>query len=76
MIGAAIDTPLFAITHSGGLFRIRSEHSNIWERVNISGVEEVRFIDLRDNRSVGPVTVTTDDGRVFRFNHKQGWSQS
>lgn len=73
MIGAAIDTPLYAITNTGELLRMPSEDSYSWERVDIQGADQSKFVDLRDNRSDGPLTVTTDQGEVFKFDKDEGW---
>lgn len=72
MIAAAKSTPLFALTDRGELIYIPSGSSH-WQDMNVDGVSKGEFVDLRDNQSKGPVSLTTNDGRVFTFQAGERW---
>jgi len=72
MIAAAKSTPLFALTNKGGLLHLPNDSSH-WQRSNVDGAADAVFIDLRDNDSKGPISLTTNDGRVFTFQGTEGW---
>lgn len=72
MIAAAKKTPLFALTDKGELLQMPANGSH-WQRSSVDGAAESVFTDLRDNDSKGPVSLATNDGRVFTFEAGEGW---
>lgn len=72
MIAAAKNTPLFALADGGQLLRLPAGGYR-WRRARVKGVAKNALVDLRDNQSKGPLSLTTNDGRVFTFQEGRRW---
>lgn len=74
MIAATTGTPIHALTRKGQLFQFSTGQGK-WSRVVVLNSEDAAIIDLRDNRSQGPLSITTIRGRVFTLDIDEGWTE-